>query len=221
MRLTHLGHACLLIESGDTRLLIDPGTFSPGFDDVTGLDAVLVTHQHADHLDPERFGALLRANPTARTLAEPETVDIVRHHTGGAPPPTPFPGGESTSFGPVTVDGVGDLHALNHDGVRRCRNTGFVLSAPGEPTLFHPGDAYDADPGRSVDVLALPLSGPWTAVRETLEFARRIAPRWIVPIHDGLLNEAGRSVYLMHVEGFAPEGGAVQDLSDGAPWPVS
>jgi glyoxylase-like metal-dependent hydrolase (beta-lactamase superfamily II) len=53
MRLTHLGHACLLAEAGGARMLFDPGVLS-GFDDVRDLDAVLVTHQHPDHLDPAR-----------------------------------------------------------------------------------------------------------------------------------------------------------------------
>jgi L-ascorbate metabolism protein UlaG (beta-lactamase superfamily) len=65
MRLTHLGHACLLAEVGDARMLFDPGVLS-GFDDVRDLDAVLVTHQHPDHLDPARLGPLLAANPGAR-----------------------------------------------------------------------------------------------------------------------------------------------------------
>jgi L-ascorbate metabolism protein UlaG (beta-lactamase superfamily) len=32
MRLTHLGHACVLVESGGSRLLIDPGVYSSGWD---------------------------------------------------------------------------------------------------------------------------------------------------------------------------------------------
>ncbi|MDQ3307853.1 MAG: MBL fold metallo-hydrolase, partial [Actinomycetota bacterium] len=40
MRLTHLGHACLLVETGSTRVLIDPGTYSTGFDALRDLDAI-------------------------------------------------------------------------------------------------------------------------------------------------------------------------------------
>ena len=70
MLITHLGHAAVLLEVADRRVLIDPGNFSAGWHGLTGLDAVLVTHQHPDHVDPEHIGALLDANPDAGDLAE-------------------------------------------------------------------------------------------------------------------------------------------------------
>jgi glyoxylase-like metal-dependent hydrolase (beta-lactamase superfamily II) len=76
MRLTHLGHACLLVETAAARLLIDPGTMS-AFDDVVDLDAVLVTHQHGDHVDPARLPALLAANPGATLFVDADTATAV------------------------------------------------------------------------------------------------------------------------------------------------
>ena len=74
--------------------------------------------------------------------------------------------------------------------VPRCTNVGVVLQADGEPSLYHPGDAYDGEPGE-VDVLAVPLNAPWSKVAETIGFVRRVAPRQIIPIHDALLSEVG------------------------------
>ena len=54
MEITHLGHATVLIEIGDVRVLIDPGSFSDQWHGLTGLDAVLITHQHPDHVDPQQ-----------------------------------------------------------------------------------------------------------------------------------------------------------------------
>ena len=50
MRLTRFGHSCLLVEEGGARVLLDPGSFSEGFETLEGLTAVCVTHQHVDHV---------------------------------------------------------------------------------------------------------------------------------------------------------------------------
>lgn len=195
MRLTHLGHACLLVEMADRRLLIDPGSFSAGFEDLTGLDAILVTHQHADHLDVGRFPALVKANPRAQVWTDPQTAEILRD-TGlrvGL-----LEQGTDVAVGDVALSPRGAMHAFNHAGVPTVANVGVRLSAPGEPVLFHPGDAYDAEPGE-VDVLGVPVNAPWTAVRDTIDFVRRIGPRGFVPIHDALLSPTGRAMYLGHV----------------------
>jgi L-ascorbate metabolism protein UlaG (beta-lactamase superfamily) len=220
MRLTHLGHACLLVEVAGTRLLVDPGVYSPDFTTLTELDAILLTHQHADHVDPDRLPALVAGNPDAQVIAEPETAALLLDHAGDELSPISLAGQETTMVGSITVEGVGARHAFNHDGVPRCGNTGFVITADGEPTLFHPGDAYDGEPAPQVDVLALPVNAPWTAVRDTLDFANRISPRWVVPIHDALLSDLGREGYLAHVDGFTSKATVLQDLYDRPPWDV-
>ena len=78
MRITRYGHSCLLVEDGDARLLLDPGVFSTGFEDLRGLTAVLVTHQHPDHLDVARLTALLEANPDAVVRLKGESQRPVR-----------------------------------------------------------------------------------------------------------------------------------------------
>lgn len=209
MQLTHLEHSCLLVEIAGQRVLIDPGTFST-FDDVTDLDAILVTHQHFDHLDLERLPALLQRNPGAAIHADPESVEILRHKEI---PATATVAGQTFALGDLEITPAGARHAVITDYVPGIANVGLYLTAPGEASLFHPGDALDAQVPGDVDILATQVNAPWCAVKESVEFVRRLAPSVVVPIHDALVTEAGRGIYLRHIGDFGRDGGVpVRDL---------
>lgn len=210
MRVTYLGHACLLIESDYTRVLIDPGTYSEGFESLRDLDAIAVTHLHPDHVDPERFPELARVNPGARLLIEPEAIQAL-----AIGPANVFAAGAVTTVGGIRIEAVGGRHASNHDQVSPLGNVGLILTDSAKLRLFHPGDSYDETPG-DIDVLGLPLSAPWCRMSETLDFLRAVKPKVAIPIHDGLLNEAGHGAYLMHVETFGPAETTARRLSVGA-----
>lgn len=211
MEITHLGHACLLVEVADQRVLIDPGTFSD-LDGLRDLTAVVVTHQHPDHVDPDRVPGLLGANPQARVLVEPQTAEVLTGAGAGGRTER-LEQGQVVGLGGLSVRPVGALHAVIHPYVDRVGNVGVVLEAEGEPRLYHPGDALDGEPGE-VDLLCVPVNAPWGKVAETIEFVRRVAPtRSVVPIHDGLLNDTGRGMYVNHIGGFGADGGVdVLDL---------
>lgn len=210
MRLTHLGHACLLVETASARVLIDPGTYSTGFDDLRDLDAILVTHTHDDHIDPRRFPSLVQSNHHARLLIEPEAAA-----SHDIEPTSRFLAGDSTSIGGVQISAIGGSHAPNHSNVPRVGNIGFVLRDETGRALFHPGDSYEETPA-DIDILGLPLNAPWCRMEETLGFVEAVSPRVAVPIHNALLNDAGQAAYLMHVEKFSPEETTVVALGVGA-----
>jgi len=203
MYLTHLGHACLLVESGGRRVLVDPGNAGTDWHGITGLDAVLVTHQHPDHLDPDHVPALLEANPDAVVLAEPAAAEKLERAR-------PLPAGSRHDLGGLVVEGLGGRHAVIHADLDRIGNVGMLLSADGEPTLLHPGDSYEATP-TGVDVLAVPVNAPWCAFKETVEFTRSIGAPTLVPVHDALLSERGRALYLRQLGALGK--GDVSDLA--------
>lgn len=64
MKLTHFGHACVRVQDGDRVPVIDPGTFSDAEEALSGATAVLVSHEHADHIDVEALKAAQAGNPT-------------------------------------------------------------------------------------------------------------------------------------------------------------
>jgi hypothetical protein len=85
------------------------------------------------------------------------------------------------------------------------------LAADGEPTFFHPGDALDAEPGQ-VDVLAFPLSAPWSRSRDMTAFLRRLDAPHAIPVHDAILSEVGRNLYLTQARNLGADGTQIHDL---------
>ncbi len=207
MRLTHLGHSCLLVETAAVRLLVDPGVFSTGWETLADLDAVLVTHAHPDHVDEAKLPQLLESNGSARLLTEPGLAEEMRRVGIDA---HPLHAGEQVEVGGATVRAEGGRHAEIHADIPRIGNVGMLVRADGEPSLFHPGDAYEYAP-EGVDVLAVPLNAPWAAFKETVEFVRSVAPRTCVPVHDGMLAPNGRGIYLKQLVALA--GCEVRDLA--------
>jgi L-ascorbate metabolism protein UlaG (beta-lactamase superfamily) len=162
-------------------LLFDPGTFSHGFEGVTGLSAILITHQHPDHADPQRLPALVEANPQAALYADPQTADLL----GGSWQPVEV--GDELSVDGLTIRGVGGRHAVIHPEIPVIDNISYLVGDGEHPArLMHPGDALFV-PGEPVEVLATPAAAPWLKISEAVDYLRAVAPRHAVPIHQGII----------------------------------
>jgi L-ascorbate metabolism protein UlaG (beta-lactamase superfamily) len=194
MELTHFGHSCLLAsfksDSGDdTTMLFDPGNFSHGFEGITGLSAILITHQHPDHADTERLPALVDANPQAALYADPQTAAQL-----GAPWKAVHVGDEFT-LGHLTVRGVGGRHAVIHPEIPVIDNISYLVGDGSHAArLMHPGDALFT-PGEPVDVLATPAAAPWMKISEAVDYLRAVAPTHAVPIHQAIIDPNARGIY--------------------------
>jgi L-ascorbate metabolism protein UlaG (beta-lactamase superfamily) len=208
MRIRKFRHSCVLLEDGDTRLLVDPGTFSSGFEELTGLTGVLLTHQHADHVDVDRLGGIFERNPDAQLICDPQTAERL------ALPSKAVQHGDVLTLGSVGVEVFGEWHAVIHPDLPSVRNVGYLF----DDRVFHPGDAF-TDPGRPVDVLALPTGAPWLKASEAIDYLRAIRPRVAFPVHESVLAPPGIGLYYGLYSRFAEEQDTEwRDLDRGEPF---
>ena len=209
MRLTKFGHSCLLVEEGRARMLFDPGTLS-GFEELEGLTAVLVTHQHNDHLDRDRLRGLLDRSPRVRVVSDEGSAELLGE--AGAEVQVVHDGDE-LEVGGVGVRVTGRHHAVIHPDIPVIPNVGYLVGG----RLFHPGDAF-TPPGQPIEVLAVPAAAPWLKLSEAIDYLRQVRPKVAVPVHEKVLSAAGVSIHYRQLEQLgAADGTTFQSLDDGKP----
>ncbi|MET8906742.1 MBL fold metallo-hydrolase [Micromonospora sp. NPDC004551] len=185
MHLTKYAHSCVRLEHDGGVLVVDPGVFSdPAALD--GADAVLITHEHPDHVNVEALTRALSRRPApvygpgslAGVLGDAaEALNVV------------MPGESFTAAG-VAVRAYGGQHAVIHPDIPVVPNLGYLFN----DVVYHPGDALVVPDEVQVDTLFAPIHAPWSKFSEVVDFIRAVAPRRAFALHDALLNENGFGV---------------------------
>ena len=199
MRITKFGHACVRMEHDGVVVVVDPGVFTEA-EAVDGAGAVLITHEHPDHLDLDNLRAtdapIWTIGAVAKALRE-DAPDIAERVSVVQP-------GQAFDVG-VPVRAVGEMHAIIHPEFDRLFNSGYLV-ALGEQLVYHPGDSL-VPPGKDVDVLCLPTSAPWLRSQDAIEFARTVKARRNLAIHDRVYSEAGHGFLEAQMNAFLPDEG--------------
>ncbi|MFJ4828961.1 MBL fold metallo-hydrolase [Streptomyces sp. NPDC088747] len=186
MKLTKYAHACVALEKDGSRIVLDPGTFTPDAKDaVIGAAAVLITHEHFDHFDDALLAAALDDDSELRVFGPRAVLDKLGDHDGRV---RVLAAEDTFSVADFTVAVHGGRHAMIHADISCVDNLGYLI----DETLFHPGDSYFV-PEVSVDTLLLPTSGPWTKLGEAAEYLREVKPRQVLQIHELMLSDLGQA----------------------------
>ena len=187
MHIRKLGHCCLIVEANGKRIMTDPGSFSTLQHEEKDIDIILFTHEHQDHFHLESLKTVLQNNPNAKIvtntavgkLLDPEKIpyEVLEH------------GGSKTEQG-ILFEGFGELHQEIYENFGRVQNTGYFI----ENKFFYPGDAF-TNPGKPVEILAVPVAGPWMKVKEAVDYVKAVKPLQTFPVHDAILNPVGLSLF--------------------------
>ena len=178
MKITKLGHCCLLIETKRKRILTDPGSYTvEAHSKLENIDYILFTHEHGDHYHLESLKVLLEKNPQVIVYSNNSVSELL---TKEGVANTQINNGDKVLLGEISVIGIGEKHAQLHSSIPLSSNIGYFI----DEKLWYPGDAF-TNPERPVEVLALPVSGPWMKISEAIDYALLLKPKKAFPVHDG------------------------------------
>lgn len=184
MKLTKYEHACFAVEQNGQLLAVDPGNFTSDFLPTSNILAIIVTHEHGDHFDPDMLAAVYRTNPDSLLIAHPNITNKMPDHRSHA-----VHAGDAFDIGPFSLRFFGGEHAVIHPDIPTIANLGVLIN----DLLYYPGDSF-VRPSVPVDTLLLPVGAPWLKLSEAADFARDIQPRLVIPTHDAVLSNIGKGL---------------------------
>lgn len=178
MQITKYTHACVRLSHEGRVLVIDPGVWSEP-EALLGADAVLVTHEHADHVNVRGLAGL------GVPVYAPADSEIPGMEAAGIDLVRVTSGAQFLAAG-FRVHAVGARHALIHGGEPDCANLGYIV----EGAVYHPGDALHV-PEQEVETLLVPVQGSWLKLGESIDFVTAVEPKRTFAIHDAQLSDRG------------------------------
>jgi L-ascorbate metabolism protein UlaG (beta-lactamase superfamily) len=184
MKITKREHACLVIDHEGASLVIDPGHFTAPFS-APGLAAIVVTHEHGDHITRDNLDRLLADAHRPVELFAPAGVAAAHpdYHW------QIVKGGEARVAGQFSLAFSGSRHAMIHRSIPLVDNVGVLVNE----TVYYPGDSFTV-PEHEVPVLAVPASAPWLKIGEVMDYLEAVKPRLAFPTHESANSDAGNAM---------------------------
>jgi L-ascorbate metabolism protein UlaG (beta-lactamase superfamily) len=171
--------SCLVVTTDDGATMFDPGfhaveTGAVDLDEIGDIQRILITHEHGDHVSPKFVKWVLDRNQDVEVFGNQNVADLLAAEDIAVS--IAIPAGTSAE------DVVHEMTPMGTAPPNRSWTIDGVLT--------HPGDSYA--PTTTAPVLALGLLTPWGSTTRSLQFARDLAPRQAVPVHDFYLSDLGR-----------------------------
>lgn len=182
MRLTKLEHAAFTLDKNDATLVVDPGSFTSPLSDLTGIVAVVITHEHPDHWTSEHLSRILEENPDARLYGPRGVADAASDFEIDV-----VEAGDSRDVGPFTLRFFGGDHAVIHPSIPLVDNLGVLI----DDAVYYGGDSFTVPDGVDVEVMAVPAGAPWLKISEVMDFVAAVNPAHSFPTHEQVLSPVG------------------------------
>lgn len=188
MKIKKLGHCCLIIEIDGKRIMTDPGSYTVEEQaKEQRIDLILITHEHGDHIHIESLKKVLVNNPNAKVITNNGVGELlnkvrIKYEV--------LENKNSKDILGIELEAHDCKHEEIFEDLGQVQNTAFFIGK----RLFYPGDAF-YNPGKPIEILALPVAGPWAKVKDFMTYVLLIKPKICFPVHDGMLTSYTGSAY--------------------------
>ncbi|MEK9181947.1 MAG: MBL fold metallo-hydrolase [Patescibacteria group bacterium] len=181
MKIKKLGHCCLVIETNGKRVMTDPGSYMVEQQvQEKNITLIIITHEHPDHYHLESLKKVLRNNPNAKIITN-NSVGKLLNEAGIKY--EVLENKITKEISGIEFEAYDCRHEEIFEEIGQVQNTGYFI----DKRLFYPGDSF-YNPGKLVEILALPVAGPWTRVKDAMKYVLDVKPKICFPVHDGMLS---------------------------------
>lgn len=151
------------------------------------ISAILITHEHQDHLHIDSLKTVLQNNPNAVVITN---TAVGKFLAEANIPYTKIEEGQKYNLEGIDITGFGNTHAEIYEQYGQVQNTGYMIS-----TLCYPGDSFNLPDSKVVEILALPVAGPWMRAKDAINYAKILKPRVAFPVHDAFIHDWASFLY--------------------------
>ena len=179
MKVTKLGHSCVLVEAPGRTGLFDPGAWADRklIDAVSHVDRIIYTHEHGDHFDIDILKSLVAKFPNAHVICNAEIRKLIE--TAGISITIREESNCAVKF-------VSPHEAPPIPGAIAPAETGYHF----KDLFTHPGDSQSFTETKKV--LAMPFIGPWGKTGDSIAKVLELKPQYVLPIHDWHYSEEAK-----------------------------
>lgn len=181
MKITKHAQSCFLVESDDSKILIDPGVYvteKEGYNlaEFSDVDAVVISHEHSDHFSSENLDIIIQNNPAVKIYATKTVKELF-----GKKNTTIFNDGDVVLVKDVHLTGVKSIHGPLPNGMEPPEVIGVMIDDV-KTTFYDPSDTVELY--KNADVVAVPICGVVVMdIEKAKAEAVRVAPKYVIPIH--------------------------------------
>ncbi len=182
MKITKFPQSCLLIESKERKILVDPGKLKykeEYFDIWNNVDIILITHRHSDHCNTEVLEKLnknikIYSTKEVQDANESLSINVVKEN-------------DIIELDNIKIEVVHAIHGyqpLLKDVNEIHENVGYIID-DGENRLYTTSDTICFRNDYKADILCIPVTGHGLTMSafEAALYSKEVGATLTIPIH--------------------------------------